>query len=285
MLRRGIAIKLGPPNRERQHVTNMLDDRVFALERQNAELRRQLDVCHAELQEACAQQIAAADVLQVINSSPGNLTPVFEAIVEKAHTLCGAVCGSLQLWDGEKFRGISMRGFPEPMVELLRQGYIPGPNHPCQRLLEGERIAHCPDMAAVDDPGTRLGAKLSGIRTVAYVALRKDGALLGQIVACRLEVRPFTDAELTLLENFAVQAVIAMENARLLSETREALEQQTATASATLLDGRAGNGWARNRESVAATHSPGRIRSVCTIQAADERDRRAPRAASRCHRT
>ena len=84
MLRRGIAIKLGPPNRERQHVTNMLDDRVFALERQNAELRRQLDVCHAELQEARAQQSAAADVLQVINSSPGDLAPVFKAILEKA---------------------------------------------------------------------------------------------------------------------------------------------------------------------------------------------------------
>src|SRR6516164_458227 len=167
MLRRGIAIKLGPPNRERQHVTNMMEDRVFALERLNAEFRRPLDVCHAELQEACAQQIAAADVLQVINSSPGNLTPVFEAIVEKAHTLCGAVCGSLQLWDGEKFRGISMRGFPEPMVESLRQGYSPGPNHPCRELIDGERIAHCPDMAAVDDPVTRLGARLSGVRTVA----------------------------------------------------------------------------------------------------------------------
>src|SRR5215467_2525357 len=230
MLRRGIAIKLRPPNRERQHVTNMLDDRVFALERQNAELRRQLDVCHAELQEARAQQVAVADVLQVINSSPGDLAPVFDAIVEKAHTLCGAVCGSLQLWDGEKFRGIAMRGFSEPMVEVLREGYIPGPNHPCRGLIDGARIAHCADMAAVDDPATRLGAKLSGIRTVAYVALRKDDALLGQIVAGRLEIRLFTDTELALLENFAAQAVIAIENARLIIETREALEQQQAIA-------------------------------------------------------
>ena len=161
-----------------------------------------------ETREALEQQTATAEVLQVINSSPGDLTPVFQAIVEKAHTLCGAVCGSLQLWDGEKFRGIAMRSFPEPMVELLRQGYTLGPNHPSRALIDGARIAHCADMAEVDDPGTRLGAKLSGIRTVAYVALRKDDALLGQIVAARLEVRPFTDTELALLESFAAQAVI-----------------------------------------------------------------------------
>src|SRR5215470_6902889 len=97
-----------------------------------AELQRQLAERTAEREEALAREAALGDVMQVINSSPGNLAPVFQAIVEKAHTLCGAVCGSLQLWDGEKFRGIAMRGFPEPMVEVLRQGYSPGPNHPCR---------------------------------------------------------------------------------------------------------------------------------------------------------
>src|SRR5215467_230143 len=115
-----------------------------------------------ETREALEQQTATAEVLQVINSSPGDLLPVFEAIVEKAHTLCDAVSGSLQLWDGEKFRGIAMRGFSQAMVEVLRQGYVPGPKHPCRRLLEGASVAHCLDLAEIDDPVTRAGGVAQG---------------------------------------------------------------------------------------------------------------------------
>jgi GAF domain-containing protein/anti-sigma regulatory factor (Ser/Thr protein kinase) len=155
---------------------------------------------------------------------------VFQSIVEKAHTLCGAACGSLQLWDGEKFRGVAMRGFSEAMVEMLRLGYSPS-DMPCQRIVEGERVVHCVDLAEIDSPVAREGGvKLGGVRTILYVALRKDDALLGQIVAARQEVRPFSEKEIALVESFAAQAVIAMENARLITETREALEQQTATA-------------------------------------------------------
>jgi GAF domain-containing protein len=147
-----------------------------------------------ETREALEQQTATAEVLQVINSSPGDLAPVFDAIVEKAHTLCNAVSGSLQLWDGERFRGVAMRGFSQAMVEALRHGYIPGPKHPCRRLLEGARVAHCLELAEIDDPVTRAGGVAQGgVRTILFVALRKDDVLLGQIVAARREVRPFSE--------------------------------------------------------------------------------------------
>jgi len=163
-------------------------------------------------------------VLQVINSSPGDLAPVFDAIVEKAHALCDAASGSLQLWDGAKFTGVAMRGFPEGMMEALRRGYDPKPM-PCQRLVEGERVVHCPDLSEVNNPTAQAGVAMGGIRTILYVALRKDDVLLGQIVAARREVRPFSPKEIALVENFAAQAVIAMENARLLGELRQRTEE------------------------------------------------------------
>src|SRR5262249_32830188 len=122
------------------------------------------------------------------------------------------------------------RGFSDAMTKVVRRGYSPGPNMPSRRIVEGARTAHCADLTEIDDPVAREGVELSGARTMLYVALRKENNLLGQIIAARREVRPFTEKEIALVENFATQAVIAMENARLLTETREALEQQTATA-------------------------------------------------------
>ena len=185
-----------------------------------------------EQQEALEQQTATAEVLQVINANPGNLTPVFDAILEKAHSLCGAVIGSLLVYDGEHFRAIAGHGHPERVAAFLATPFRP--NAFLQRLVDGEPIVHVADFAAaVVDPKhglTRGIIENTQVRTSLWVPLRKDGTLLGCISAFREEVRVFSDKEIALLENFAAQAVIAIDNARLLTEQHEALDRQTATA-------------------------------------------------------
>ena len=178
-----------------------------------------------ETHEALEQQTATAEVLQVINSSPGDLAPVFEAILERAHSLCGVAIGALEVWDGDRLRALATRGLPAQFEELIRRGYQPDPNDAHWQLVNGAGFVHIADQAAVDDPMHLRAAELTGVRTFLGVAPKKDGTLLGRIVAGRQEVRPFAEKEISLLQNFAAQAVIAMENARLLGELRQRTDQ------------------------------------------------------------
>src|SRR4029077_4759353 len=151
--------------------------------------------------------------------SPGDRTPVFEAILEKARILCGAAHGSLSLYDGERFRAVAINTRSQELADRMRQGFLLSDFPPLKPVLDGARLVHVPDLAEI---GHTYGA-----RTALFVPLRKDDTLLGPISTVRREIRPLTAKRIGPVENFAAPAVIAMENARLLTETREALEQQT----------------------------------------------------------
>ncbi len=172
-------------------------------------------------------------MLQVINSSPGDLAPVFDAMLEKAMRLCEAAFGYLATYDGERFHYVGGRGLPPAFANFLREPWEPG--SAALRVVRGEAFVHIADL--LEGEGTGQGAtvrgaiiEMAGARTQLIASLRKDDALLGMFVIYRQEVRPFSDKQIALLQNFAAQAVIAIENARLITETREAFEQQTATA-------------------------------------------------------
>jgi hypothetical protein len=190
-----------------------------------ARLEQVVDERTGELREALDQQRAIAELLQVINSSPANLAPVFDAMLDKSLRLCEAAFGSVWTCDAGYFDAIATRNRPAVLGELVRQAYQPRPETALGRLVCGERFVHAD--AAEDEsyrggsPARRALVDLAGVCTYLAVALRKGDALLGAFTIYRQEIRPFTEQQIALMESVADQAVIAMENARLLGELRQ----------------------------------------------------------------
>jgi GAF domain-containing protein len=214
----------------------MPDDTLDDLRQTIADLHRELAHCRAELDEALEQQTATAEVLQVINSSPGDLAPVFDAMLEKALRLCSAAFGCLWIRDGEVIRAAAIRGATPDFAEFLEREIVPvDADMLVARAVRERAMIHVADVVASEPyrrgvPLAVVSADQAGIRTILMMPMAKENTGLGLFTIYRQEVRPFSDKEIALVENFAAQAVIAMENARLITETREALEQQTATA-------------------------------------------------------
>ena len=209
-------------------VQNFAAQAVIAIE--NARLLNELRQRTTDLTEALEQQTATSDVLKVISGSPGELKPVFDAMLESATRICDATFGSMALCDGDAYRRVALHNAPEKFSEysnntpIIRRGMAPA----IDRAIHTQEVVHIRDLEA-ENPNEPI-VKFGSARTILGVPMLKENEAIGVIAIYRQEVRPFTDKQIELVKNFATQAVIAIENARLLIELRQSLAQQTATA-------------------------------------------------------
>jgi two-component system NtrC family sensor kinase len=215
-------------------VETFADQAVIAIE--NVRLFEAEQKRSRELSESLEQQTATSEVLSVISSSPGDLQPVFEAMLENAVRICDAKFGNIYRWDGEALRLVAGHNTPPALVEARRHTPLrPATNDPIGRMIKTQTVIHVPDareeQAYIErEPSIVVGVELGGVRTFVAVPMLKENELIGAVTVFRQEVRPFGDKQIELVQNFAAQAVIAIENTRLLNELRESLQQQTATA-------------------------------------------------------